>query len=76
MFNGTNAMVSIRMRLAASDERDDAGSLGNPSTASAWRDVIYKGNDNYYLEGTTGGGAPAGGVTAGSSEVLAYAAMA
>ena len=30
----------------------------------AWRDVIYKGNDNYYLEGTSdGGGAPAGGGT-------------
>ena len=25
-----------------------------PSTVtSAWRDVIYKGNDNYYLEATS-----------------------
>ena len=23
------------------------------SVSSAWRDVIYKGNDNYYLEGTS-----------------------
>ena len=28
--------------------------------SSAWRDVIYKGNDNYYLEGTsTNAGRPA-----------------
>ena len=26
----------------------------NPSTVNAnWRDVIYKGNDNYYLEATS-----------------------
>ena len=26
----------------------------NPSTTtSTWRDVIYKGNDNYYLEATS-----------------------
>ena len=33
----------------------------NPSTvSSAWRDVIYKGNDNYYLEGTSPTSEPAG----------------
>ncbi len=24
------------------------------SVSSAWRDVIYKGNNNYYLEGASG----------------------
>ena len=54
-FNGTNALVTI----------PDAASLHlttgmtleawvNPSTVNAnWRDVIYKGNDNFYLEATS-----------------------
>ena len=72
VFNGTNALVSI----------PDAASLHlttgmtleawvNPSTVtSAWTDVIYKGNDNYWLEATsTSGGVPAAGATLGSSDV-------
>ncbi len=51
----------------------------NPSTvSSAWRDVIYKGNDNYYLEGTSdNGGKPAGGGTFGgaSANVFGSAAL-
>ena len=55
VFNGTNALVTI----------PDSTSLNlttgmtleawvNPSTvSSAWRDVIYKGNDNYWLEATS-----------------------
>ena len=41
----------------------------NPvSVSSAWRDVIYKGDDNYYLEGTSAnGGVPAGGGTFGGA---------
>ena len=41
----------------------------NPATVTAaWRDVIYKGNDNYYLEGTSDTrGRPAGGGTFGGS---------
>jgi fibronectin type 3 domain-containing protein len=37
----------------------------NPSNVSSgWRDVVYKGNDNYYLEATTSNGErPAAGVT-------------
>ena len=54
-FNGTSARVTV----------NDAASLHlttgmtleawvNPTTVSAaWRDVIYKGDDNYYLEGTS-----------------------
>src|SRR4029079_8788897 len=34
----------------------------NPTTvSSAWRDVIEKGNDNYFLMGTTDHGSAAGG---------------
>ena len=41
----------------------------NPSSVtSAWRDVIYKGNDNYYLEATsTNASKPDAGMIAGGS---------
>ena len=48
----------------------------NPAHVSnAWRDVIYKGDDNYYLEGTSdsGGGVPASGGTFGGGGVTGYA---
>ncbi len=50
----------------------------NPATISgSWRDVIYKGNDNYYLMGTTDrtGGVPAAGGSFGTanSNANAYA---
>ena len=54
-FNGTNALVTINN--AASLQLTSAMTLEAwvyPTTvSSAWRDVIYKGNDNYYLEGTS-----------------------
>ena len=69
-FNGTSALVTI----------PDAASLHlttgmtleawvNPSTVNAnWRDVIYKGNDNYYLEATsTNASQPDGGLIAGGT---------
>ncbi len=69
-FNGTSALVTI----------PDAASLHlttgmtleawvNPSTVNAnWRDVIYKGNDNYYLEGTSSNASkPDAGLIAGGS---------
>ena len=38
------------------------------TTTAAWRDVIYKGNDNYYLEGTSDqGGKPGAGGTFGGT---------
>ena len=46
----------------------------NPAaTSAAWRDVVYKGNDNYYLMGTTdrNGGFPAGGGTFGGTNANA-----
>ena len=75
VFNGTNATVNI----------PNSGSLQltsgmtleawvNPTTVtSTWRDVIYKGNDNYYLSGTsTIGSRPAGGGTFAGANTNAY----
>ena len=75
VFNGTNARVTI----------PDATSLHlttgmtleawvHPSTVtSAWTDVVYKGNDNYYLESATPKSKfPAAGATVGTSDVAAY----
>jgi chitodextrinase len=54
-FSGTNALVTINN--ATSLQLTSAMTLEAwvyPTTVnSAWRDVIYKGNDNYYLEGTS-----------------------
>ena len=70
-FNGTSALVTISN--SASLRLTNAMTLEAwvfPTTVTpAWRDVIYKGNDNYYLEGTSNpGGAPAaGGSTIGGA---------
>ena len=74
-FNGTNARVDIPN--AASLQLSSGMTLEawvNPSTTnSGWRDVIYKGNDNYYLEGTSAGiGAPAGGGTFAGANANAF----
>ena len=52
-FNGTTARVNIpnsaSLQLTIGD---DARGVGEPGDRhGAWRDVIYKGNDNYYLDG-------------------------
>ena len=72
VFNGTNALVTINN--SATLQLNTAMTLEawvNPSVFNgAWRDVIYKGNDNYYLEGTSGNmGVPATGGTFGGSDV-------
>jgi hypothetical protein len=65
-FNGGNAKVSIpdaaSLRLTTGMTLE---AWVNPSAVtSLWRDVIYKGNDNYYLMATTNlDGLPAGGGT-------------
>ena len=70
-FNGTNARVNIPN--SASLQLTSGMTLEawvNPSTTnSSWRDVIYKGNDNYYLEGTStvGGAPPAAAHSAGAN---------
>lgn len=69
VFGGGGDLVTVNN--SASLQLNNAMTLEawvNPSTASsAWRDAIYKGNDNYYLEATSGGGGgPAvGGTFAG-----------
>src|SRR5262249_21799098 len=68
-FNGSSSLVtvpdaaSLRLTTAMTIE-----AWVNPSSVtSVWRDVIYKGNDNYYLEATSccGTGGPAAGGTFG-----------
>ena len=74
-FNGTNALVTIPD--AASLHLSTGMTLEawvNPSTVnSAWRDVIYKGNDNFYLEATsTNASHPDAGMIAGGSYADAF----
>jgi chitodextrinase len=73
-FNGTNARVDIPD--SASLHLTSGMTLEawvNPSVApSGWKDVIYKGNDNYYLE-ASGGSKPAGGGTFGGSNSNVFA---
>ena len=69
-FNGTSALVTIPN--AASLQLSSGMTLEawvNPSAVTAkWRDVIYKGNDNYYLEATsTNASKPDAGMIAGGS---------
>jgi chitodextrinase len=73
-FNGSTAVVTIGN--AASLQLTTAMTLEawvNPTVVnSAWRDVIYKGNDNYFLEGTSqGSSAPVAGGTFGTAHGLA-----
>ncbi len=54
-FDGTSARVTVpdsaSLRLSTAMTLE---AWVNPTVASgSWRDVIYKGNDNYYLEATT-----------------------
>jgi uncharacterized protein (TIGR03437 family) len=75
MFNGSTALVTIAD--TASLHLTTAMTLEawvNPSSVSGgWRDVIYKGNDNYYLEGTsTTGSYPAVGGTFGGANTNLY----
>ena len=74
-FNGTNALVTIPD--AASLHLSTGMTLEawvNPSTVNAnWRDVIYKGNDNFYLEATsTNSSHPDAGMIAGGSYADAF----
>ena len=69
-FNGSNALVTIpdaaSLHLSAGMTLE---AWVNPSTVNAnWRDVVYKGNDNFYLEATsTNSSRPDAGVIAGGS---------
>ena len=74
-FNGSNARVTIPD--AASLHLSTGMTLEawvNPSTVNAnWRDVIYKGNDNFYLEATSDKSShPDAGMIAGGSYADAF----
>jgi chitodextrinase len=78
-FNGTSALVTINN--ATTLQLSTAMTLEawvNPSTvSSAWRDVILKGDDNYYLEGTSpASGRPAMGGKFASSPLYGTTALA
>jgi hypothetical protein len=71
-FNGTSARVNVPN--TASLQLSSAMTLEawvRPAVVSnAWRDVVYKGDDNYYLEATsTGGSRPVGGGIIGGASV-------
>jgi hypothetical protein len=66
VFNGTSAKVTIpNTSLLQLTTAMTLEAWVKPSTVTAaWRDVIYKGNDNYFLEATsTNNSWPAGGGT-------------
>jgi chitodextrinase len=74
LFNGANALVtipdspSLHLTTAMSLE-----AWVNPTAANtAWRDIIYKANDNYYLEGASPSGPPMIGVTIAGGSAEAY----
>jgi hypothetical protein len=73
-FNGTKALVTIpdAASLHLSTEMTLEAWV-NPSAITAkWRDVIYKGNDNFYLEATSGRTVPDAGMIAGGSYADAF----
>jgi hypothetical protein len=74
-FNGSSSLVTIPD--SASLHLSSGMTLEawvNPSTVDAnWRDVIYKANDNFYLEATsTNGSVPDAGTIAGGSYADAF----
>ena len=76
-FNGSSARVTVpnSASLQLSSGMTLEAWVDPASVSSAWRDVIYKGNDNYYLMGTTDhSGVPAGAVAVAGSSAHAYGA--
>src|SRR4029077_3493884 len=76
-FNGVNARINIpnssSLQLTTGMTLE---AWVNPATISgSWRDVIYKGNDNYYLMASSDrtGGAPAAGGSFGATNANANA---
>ncbi len=74
-FNGTSSLVTVAnsASLALTSGATLEAWVRPTTVSSAWRDVIYKANDNYYLEATSSNGSrPAGGAIVGSSNLEAY----
>jgi concanavalin A-like lectin/glucanase superfamily protein len=71
VFNGTSALVTIpdttSLHLITAMTLE---AWVNPSAlTSVWQDVIYKGNDNYFLEATSPSSWPVAGGTFGATGV-------
>ncbi|HZM41677.1 MAG TPA: PQQ-dependent sugar dehydrogenase, partial [Acidimicrobiales bacterium] len=72
-FNGAGARVTVpdspSLRLSTGMTLE---AWVFPTTVNAvWRDVVYKGNDDYYLEATSSNGRPVGGGTFGGGNAEA-----
>src|SRR2546422_7005644 len=78
-FNGTGALVTVNdsASLALTSGMTLEAWVYPTSTALAWKDVIYKGDDIYYLEGSSPqGGVPAMGGTFCAASPCGTAALA
>jgi hypothetical protein len=74
-FNGTNARITIpdAQALRLSTGMTLEAWVQPTAVSSTWRDVIYKGNDNYYLMATTDrNGFPGVGGTVGIVNLNTY----
>ena len=74
-FNGSSSWVAIPATTSLNLTTGmTLEAWVNPTTVNGnWRDVIYKGNDNYYLSATSATtGTPAGGGTFGGSGTTAF----
>ena len=75
VFNGTNSRIAINdsPALHLSTGMTLEAWVNLSKVTNNWRDVIYKGNDNYFLEATSQHGSrPAVGGTFGSTGVEVY----
>jgi len=74
VFNGTSARVTIlnapSLRLTTDMTLEDW--VKSSTVTSAWRDVIYKGNENYYLKAMSPHNKVPGGGTFGGNNVVTY----
>jgi chitodextrinase/dihydrofolate reductase len=73
-FNGSNTLVTINdsasLHLTAAMTLEAWVNMG--IVDNQWEDIVYKGNDNYYLEATSSKNVPAGGGTFGTAGAAAY----
>ena len=75
VFDGSNARVDVpnSAALQLSSAMTLEAWVKPAQVSSTWRDVVYKGNDNYYLEATTDRSSKAAGAaTIGSAKQRAF----
>ena len=74
-FNGSSSRVTIpdTASLHLTNAMTLEAWVEKTATNANWRDVIYKGNDNYYLESSSSpGNRPAGGATIGATSAETF----